>query len=447
MDSGNLTPKTTMDSDALFRQKPSSSIPRGVENTAEDANPSELSGTNAARIGTPAWRQFVADEDFQKENRAPIQAEFEQQRQAQRESRQSAVKWGGDNGRLIRRTGSSLEQFNAEEYGDDPEVGMFARKSVWDMDKRKAAAEHQAASLALQDPSFKARELAKKDREAFEAEGSMLQESDPRHVELKQKLIDDDAYQAEKKDLEERAYQAKVRAFQIEQTDPDTHWLNRKQQSVAPTPTELRAEQVQAHQAERARAEQADQSAVVEEKALDSELSNGVTGARSLEIKTRKAEIAQARQMAGEKKAEADAGITGVAAQAKEEVDKPFFGFSDAFSGIWDAVKGLGTTAPAAFYQLTQGLERPDKYSDSAKSAFAAADAYAKEMQAKNAQSGATDVGSAFRDAGGSLGFSLGSMAAAIPASMAGAEAGAAAGAMIGGSGGAVAGGVGAVPG
>ncbi len=118
--------------------------------------------------------------------------------------------------------------------------------------------------------------------------------------------------------------------------------------------------------------------------------------------------------------------------QARGEVDRPFFGFSDAFSGIWDAVKGLGVTAPAAFYQLTEGLERPDKYSDSAKAAFAEADAYTQAMQAKNAETGATDVGSAFRDAGGSLGFSLGSMGAQLVPKIAGTIAGAKAGATTG---------------
>jgi hypothetical protein len=115
--------------------------------------------------------------------------------------------------------------------------------------------------------------------------------------------------------------------------------------------------------------------------------------------------------------------------------EKEFFRIDDTISGIWDAVRGLGVTAPAAFYQLVEGLERPDQYSESAKKAFAEADAYLKEMQEKteaNLLAGkSSSVGESFREAGGSLGFSLGSMAAAIPASIGGAKAGAAAGATI----------------
>ena len=115
--------------------------------------------------------------------------------------------------------------------------------------------------------------------------------------------------------------------------------------------------------------------------------------------------------------------------------DKPFFSFSDTVSGIWDAVSGLGATAPAAFYQLTEGLERPDQYSDNAKAAFAKADAYNAEMQAKTAANLAagesTSVGESFREAGGSLAFSLGSMAAALPAMLAGGKAGALTGASV----------------
>jgi hypothetical protein len=115
--------------------------------------------------------------------------------------------------------------------------------------------------------------------------------------------------------------------------------------------------------------------------------------------------------------------------------DKPFFRAGDAAEGIWDAVKGLGTTAPAAFYQLKEGLKRPDKYSDKAKSAFKKADFRSIAMQLKTeanrAEGTSSSVGEAFRSAGDSLGFSLGSMSAAIPASIAGAKAGAITGASI----------------
>jgi hypothetical protein len=133
------------------------------------------------------------------------------------------------------------------------------------------------------------------------------------------------------------------------------------------------------------------------------------------------------------------------------EPEKRFFDAGDAVSGIWDAVRGLGATGPAAFYQLVEGMERPDRYSESAKKAFADADAYNQEIQAKMEQQRrdgtATSVGESFREAGTSLGFSGASMAAAIPASIAGTALGAKIGAGIGAAAGAPAAGVGAAPG
>lgn len=133
------------------------------------------------------------------------------------------------------------------------------------------------------------------------------------------------------------------------------------------------------------------------------------------------------------------------------EPEKDFWDTVDVISGIWDAVKGLGVTAPAAFYQLTEGLERPDKYSDSAKRAFAEADAYALEMKAKteaNRKAGtSSSVGESMRETGQSLGFTLGSLGTAVAAGAANAAAWAAVGAGGGAAVGSAAGGVGAAPG
>ena len=126
---------------------------------------------------------------------------------------------------------------------------------------------------------------------------------------------------------------------------------------------------------------------------------------------------------------------------------KPFFTLEDAASGIWDALSGLGTTAPAAFYQLTEGLVRPDQYSPAAKEAFKKAAARSEAMQKKTAgklaEGKSSSVGESLREAGDSLGFSAGTLAAAIPAGMVGAKVGGA----IGAAAGAPAAGVGAAPG
>lgn len=112
-------------------------------------------------------------------------------------------------------------------------------------------------------------------------------------------------------------------------------------------------------------------------------------------------------------------------AQKKSDAPKkPFFGVSDLASGVWDALSGLGTTAPAAFHGLLEGLERPDKYSPAAKEAFAKAEALQREMQAKTearqASGESTSVGESLREAGGSLGFSGVAMGSGLLGGLAG---------------------------
>ena len=127
--------------------------------------------------------------------------------------------------------------------------------------------------------------------------------------------------------------------------------------------------------------------------------------------------------------------------------NKPKFDVSDTVIGIWDSLKGLGTYAPAAFYQMTEGMERPDKYSPSAAAAFKEAEDLQKEMDAKTSYRQSvglsSSTGETFREIGPSLGGSLATLAATIPAAVAGAEAGGA----IGGLAGVPFAGVGAAPG
>lgn len=136
---------------------------------------------------------------------------------------------------------------------------------------------------------------------------------------------------------------------------------------------------------------------------------------------------------------------------SQAEVNKPFFRLGDAASGVADAVGGLTTTLPAAYYRLSEGFQRPDKYSPSARAAFDEEASYAKQMQDESAarlmKGEASSTGDAFRSVGPSLGFSAATMAAAVPAGMAGAKIGAAGGAAAGAGVGAFFAGVGAVPG
>ncbi len=436
-----------------FRQKPQSSVPVGQSQGAVDARPSELSGTVAPiQRPAPVWKTFVQNSEFQEANRAGIAAEQQQMREAARPKRAGSSTgniFKGVNGRLIHKApGAKPVEYDANEWVDDPEAGPEARKSLWDREIRSAREEAEMTNLELSNPAFNARGLSKTEREAIEAEGSMLQETDPRHVELKSKLVADTEYQTQKQEMAQRAWNAKARAAQTEVMDPESWWQSRQAQP-APTPTEQRQATVATAQDAQAQAQAADDAAGADLKAIEGKLMGGVTAEESKALQAQRAEILANRAKIAEIGTGAAKQIEGVQAEAAAKVpEKDFFRFGDTVAGIWDAVKGLGTTAPAAFYQLMEGMERPDQYSESAKAAFAEAEAWNAEMQAKTAANQAagtsSSVGETFREAGASLGFSLGSMAAAIPASIGGAKAGGtigvvggpkgvAAGALIGG--------------
>ena len=443
----NLHPHTTMpDEPSFFRQKPQNSTPIGQGQEAVDATPSELNAP--IQRPAPVWKTFVQNSEFQEANRAGIAAEHQQMRAARRTSTGQGDIFKGVNGRLIHKArGAKPVEYDANEWTDDPIAGPEARKALWDREIRTSREEAEMTNLELANPAFHAQEVKDKDREAMLAEGSMLAETDPRHVKLKSKLKADDDYRAKKADMAQRAWNAKARAAQLETMDPEAWWQERQAQP-APAPSEQRQATVAAAQDTAAQGHAADQQAAARDQEITAKLQGGVSGEESKALLAERAEIAAHRAKIAEVQAGSAKQVEGVQAEAKAATPpKDFINLGDTVSGIWDAVKGLGTSAPAAFYQLMEGMDRPDQYSDSAKAAFAEADAWNKEMQAKTATNQAagtsSSVGESFREAGGSLGFSLGSMAAAIPASIGGAKAGA----VIGGLAGAPAAGVGAAPG
>jgi len=261
--------------DEIFRQK-GPGVARGE---AVDANPSERSGGGGS--GTPIWKSFITNESINKRDRVAIANEQRAIASKDNESSSPHETWGGDNGRLLRKTRNGIEQFDAELYTEDPNVGGFARKSLFDREKRTAAAEYDSHALRLEDPAFKAKQLSKKAREDIELEGSVLAETDPRHKQLKAQLVADDEYRAERADLEQRKYDAKVKATNLGNTDHESWWSSRE----APAPVDP----VQTAVAQRDEADAADQSAMEEEKALGQELAGGVPAARLQEIQARQA--------------------------------------------------------------------------------------------------------------------------------------------------------------
>lgn len=131
---------------------------------------------------------------------------------------------------------------------------------------------------------------------------------------------------------------------------------------------------------------------------------------------------AYGQQMHGQRFNEALPRLQQETNTALEEL-KPGFGVGDTLSGIGSMLGGLTTTVPAAYYGVTEGFTRPDQYSPEARAAFDANTAYQQRMQQESQQrlerGEATSTGDAFRSAGPSLGGTVGSMAAAIPAGMA----------------------------
>jgi hypothetical protein len=105
--------------------------------------------------------------------------------------------------------------------------------------------------------------------------------------------------------------------------------------------------------------------------------------------------------------------------------DKPFFNLADTASAIVDFGRGIVNTTPAALSTLSEGLTRPDKWSEDTLKNLEQDEAFQREMAAKTEQNRAagtsSSVGESIREAGSSAGFSFGSMAAALPATVAGA--------------------------
>jgi hypothetical protein len=134
----------------------------------------------------------------------------------------------------------------------------------------------------------------------------------------------------------------------------------------------------------------------------------------------------------------------GEESSAKEE---PFLDVSDILSAAGGAVKGLPTTVPHAFRQLYSGLDNPWERSTGYEESQKANDTYGQELEAANqaaVESGdISTMSRGMRQAGQSLGFSGGAMAAGLVGSTLGGTAYGAVGRSLGavaGPGGAIAG-------
>lgn len=324
-----------MDDDSFgFRQK-GAGVPRGIEATAEDADPSEQSGQFAARLGAPVWRQFVANEAFQEENKAAVAAEQAYQQRTARTnavaSRQQAEKWGGDNGRLFQQVGKRITPHDPMRFVDHPEIGPVARKTLWDQEVRKTRTQHEALSLQLQDPALQESRLSPKQREeaaqelsAWDSSATDKANDEATRQQAKEQADKVKARLAKADEVEKMhadAYQAKVNAFALENTDPEAWWQSRP----VPTGQEQRQAVVGEVQAKRADVAAADDSVSQEMADLRAKLATGVKGTEADAAQARLNELAQASATIANVKQENEAKLEPVKQEAAAEASRGFF--------------------------------------------------------------------------------------------------------------------------
>jgi hypothetical protein len=292
--------------DSIFRQSGSANVPRGIENKAVDADPSELSGQTAAT--RPVWQKFVQNTVAQENNRAAVREE--NRRIAG--STGAGEMWKGADGKLIRKVGRQSEMLDANDYTDHPVAGAEARKSLWDREVRTWRKSAEDASFELRNPAFHAGGMTDRQREDAAMEVGFIPDGDPRKSEIQAKLAADDQYRSRKTELAQRAFDSEKKARELESTDPEAWWSSRS----TPAPSEQRAGLVADAQAKAGEADAASNSAAKELADIDAKMAAGVRGSEVDALKARRAEIADAQAIAAEERAKAAGDIEAVRQEA-----------------------------------------------------------------------------------------------------------------------------------
>lgn len=446
-----------MDSDSPFRQKGPGQVPIGQDQSAIDSNPSEESGTNV-RIGTPVWEKFVTNTVAKANNRAAVQAENDIIHSAQRQSRMGET-WKGADGKLLRKVGKQSEILDAADFTDHPVAGPEARKSLWDREVRTWRKDAKDAAFALRDPSFRVGAMTDKEREDALSEGSMLQETDPRHIELKSKLRADDEYRARKAELAQRSWDSEAKARELENTDPESWWQQKKTAEINANRQPI----VQDAQEQHAQADQAAASAEEEHAAITAQLAKGVTGDKVQALQARKLEIEQGRSVIAGAKQAADTQLETVkqaaSAHATADAQPQQEGVGDFLRGAEVSLKQIPQLGYGVAGLIGATMEKTLGVGSSLKDwgfrGYKEAEEKSAPLQRENddvskawskAKSG--DVGALVDWAQYGLGYALGQLGETLAVSAIGGVAGGAAGTaaepgggtVVGGAGGAIAG-------
>lgn len=271
----------------------------------------------AAGIEAPAWKRHLANTGLVNDYKDQIADENRRAAQDQAQAERNRAAWKSGIGTVKRKLDDGTEEeYDANDLLDDPEVGPIAEESLFKRDIFETKGEIQRRSLLLQDPS-KPKGLSDKEREDILLESSGLQETNPRHIELKKKLMDDEALKAEQSEHEKAIYDNKMRLLEMSQGGIQA-WRERRK----PAPTLEGA--VANHQAVNARAAEFEKRAA-DLAAEEAELAKPVKGGELAATAPRRAEVALKREQLEADKAafgqQREQSAATVAAQARQEAD------------------------------------------------------------------------------------------------------------------------------
>lgn len=314
----------------MFSQK-GKDFTGALRGEAVDVNPSEQSGSFAVKLGKPVWRQFVGNKDFQESQAGAIRAErdyqarvergnddIRRQREADAKAQQAASKekWGGDNGRLFRQTAAGVEEFDAEQYAEDANLGGLARKSLFDRELRGVKSEAQKRKAMLGDPNDK-RALSERERAEIESEIGFLSEqsdvgSQAQLKEQKAKLAKADERRADEK----AAFDLEMKAMEYGNLTPDDWYSTNGKKSLE----EKRQAALAGDDARAREVVAADESAAAEMREIDAKLAQGVRGSEVEGLKAQRAELAAGRVSIAEERNKLGAGREAVRGEAVGEI-------------------------------------------------------------------------------------------------------------------------------
>jgi len=311
--------------DSPFAEKDPSAIAEGADVTAGDANPSPQSG-GITGVTRPVWEKFVSNTVAQENNRAAVAAENDLIRQTNYDNRQAmkappAEIWKGAQGKLIHKVGRQSEMLDPTDYVDHPIAGGEARKSLWQRDVKDAKTVAQGYADQLADPVLKAKKMKQSDYDNALAEGSTLQETDPRHIELKKQIMDHNDYVAKEEDLKQKHWDASTHAHALEATDPDEWHAAKKVADINANRRQI----IQGAQDQHAEADAAAASLAQDQSALQARMAQGVKGSELAGVQAQQAQHAQAQATIDAAKQTANAQIDTVkqAAAAGAEPQSP----------------------------------------------------------------------------------------------------------------------------